>query len=215
MSAREAILQRVRQANGKVSTAEDALAAWNALPRSYRCAAAGSPRDVPSLLEDRLRDYGAKVLRSGCREVGVSVHSLLTQRGMRRMLIPAGMPDKWLPEGFDFVLERAFTTMQLESFEGALTCATVAIAETGTVVLQGVPGQGRRAMSLVPDYHLCLLRVEDVVATVPEAFALLQATACLSTTFISGPSATADIEMTRIQGVHGPRVLDILLIESS
>jgi L-lactate dehydrogenase complex protein LldG len=90
--------------------------------------------------------------------------------------------------------------------------STIAIAETGTVVLQSVVGQGRRAVTLVPDYHLCVVRVEDVVETVPEAFERLQATAGVATTFVSGPSATADIEMTRIKGVHGPRFLDIILV---
>jgi len=94
-----------------------------------------------------------------------------------------------------------------------MTGATLAIAETGTVVLQSVAGQGRRAVTLVPDYHLCLVRVDDVVETMPEAMERLQAMATLATTFVSGPSATADIEMTRIKGVHGPRFLDVILIQ--
>ena len=93
-----------------------------------------------------------------------------------------------------------------------MTGATLAIAETGTIVLQNVPGQGRRAPTLVPDYHLCVVRAGDVVETVPEAMAKLAASASLATTFVSGPSATADIEMTRIKGVHGPRFLDVILI---
>jgi L-lactate dehydrogenase complex protein LldG len=91
----------------------------------------------------------------------------------------------------------------------------VAIAETGTLVLQNVPGQGRRILSLVPDYHLCVVLASQIVATVPEAFARLAATSTLPTTFISGPSATADIEMTRIKGVHGPRFLDVVIVEDS
>ena len=98
-------------------------------------------------------------------------------------------------------------------FDGVITGATLAIAETGTVVLQSVAGQGRRAVTLVPDYHLCVVRVGDVVETVPEAMERLQATAELATTFVSGPSATADIEMTRIKGVHGPRFLDVILVD--
>ena len=98
-------------------------------------------------------------------------------------------------------------------FDGVMTASTLAIAETGTIVLQNVAGQGRRAVTLVPDYHLCVVELEDVVETVPEAMARLQTTAALATTFISGPSATADIEMTRIKGVHGPRFLDVILVE--
>jgi L-lactate dehydrogenase complex protein LldG len=93
-----------------------------------------------------------------------------------------------------------------------MTASTVAIAETGTVILQNVPGQGRRAVTLVPDYHLCVVNAADVVETVPEAMDRLRGTEELTTTFFSGPSATADIEMTRIKGVHGPRHLDVILI---
>jgi len=102
--------------------------------------------------------------------------------------------------------------MQLDKLDGVLTGCTVAIAETGSIVLQNAAAQGRRALSLVPDYHLCVVFASQVVETVPECFARLDATANLPTTFFSGPSATADIEMTRIKGVHGPRYLDVLLV---
>ena len=133
------------------------------------------------------------------------------------MLLPKGFAAEFLPSGFDFVTDggepqAVLTAKELDEFDGVMTGATVAIAETGTVVLQNVAGQGRRAVTLVPDYHLCVVRVEDVVETVPEAIGLLQATAGLATTFVSGPSATADIEMTRIKGVHGPRFLDVILV---
>jgi len=129
------------------------------------------------------------------------------------MVIPAGLAAEWLPAGFDFVVDEGLSAAELDGFEGVMTGSTVAIAETGTVVLQNVLGQGRRAATLVPDYHLCVVRVEDVVETVPEAMSRLQATAGLATTFFSGPSATADIEMTRIKGVHGPRFLDVIVME--
>ena len=119
---------------------------------------------------------------------------------------------EWLPEGVEFAVDQGFAASVLDEFEGVLTGATVAIAETGTVVLQNVAGQGRRAVTLIPDYHLCLVRREDVVETVAEAIGRIRNTAGLATTFISGPSATADIEMTRIKGVHGPRFMDVILI---
>jgi L-lactate dehydrogenase complex protein LldG len=109
-------------------------------------------------------------------------------------------------------MDECMTPAELDQVDGVITGSTVAIAETGTVVLQNVPGQGRRAATLVPDYHLCLVSADDVVETAPEAIARIHATATLSTTFVSGPSATADIEMTRIKGVHGPRFLDVILI---
>jgi L-lactate dehydrogenase complex protein LldG len=113
------------------------------------------------------------------------------------------------------VVDAGFDNAELNAFEGVLTLAMLAIAETGTVVLQNTAGQGRRAATLVPDYHCCIVQEADVVETVPEAMARLQATATLATTFVSGPSATADIEMTRIKGVHGPRFLDVILVAES
>ena len=131
--------------------------------------------------------------------------------------MPVGLPVAWLPassgeSGVEFVADEELSAAELDGVDGVMTGATLAIAETGTVVLQNVAGQGRRATTLVPDYHLCVVDTKDVVETVPEAMARLQETAALATTFVSGPSATADIEMTRIKGVHGPRFLDVILI---
>jgi L-lactate dehydrogenase complex protein LldG len=170
------------------------------------------------LLEDRLRDYDAHVVRANGAEVAASVAAMLMERGKRRMLFPEGFAAEFLPGGFDFVTdggepEAVLTAEEMDDFDGVLTGATLAIAETGTIVLQNVAGQGRRAVTLVPDYHLCVVQVENVVETVPEAIARLQTTAKLATTFVSGPSATADIEMTRIKGVHGPRCLDVILVD--
>ncbi len=128
------------------------------------------------------------------------------------MLVPAGFPEGWLPDGFAYRRDEELAAAELDACSGVVTTCTLGIAETGTIVLQSVPGQGRRALSLVPDYHLCVVQAELVLATVPEAMAALRATASLPTTFISGPSATADIEMTRIKGVHGPRFLDAILV---
>lgn len=213
MSARDAILGRIQKSNGHATTREQAHAGWNDLARLYDVAARRDSEPMLELLEDRLRDYDATVVRCGTNEVAGNIAVLLTTRAKQRMLVPPGLPAEWLPSGFEFVEDAGFTAAELDPFEGVLTGASVAIAETGTVVLQNVPGQGRRALSLVPDYHLCVVKVEDVVDSVPEAMARLQATASLATTFVSGPSATADIEMTRIKGVHGPRFLDVLLVQ--
>jgi L-lactate dehydrogenase complex protein LldG len=166
------------------------------------------------LLEDRLRDYDATVVRAKAGAIGSEMGRILAERGKRRLVVPAGLVEvlgESLPAGFEFVVDHGLTTLELDGFEGVVTASTVAIAETGTIVLQNVPGQGRRAPTLVPDYHLCIVRTADVVETVPEAMARLGPTASLATTFVSGPSATADIEMTRIKGVHGPRFLDVIL----
>jgi L-lactate dehydrogenase complex protein LldG len=129
------------------------------------------------------------------------------------MVIPDGVPASWLPDGFSFESAAKFDNYQLDRVDGVLTGCTVAIAETGSIVLQHASAQGPRILSLVPDYHLCVVFANQVVETVPESFAHLEGTSSLPTTFFSGPSATADIEMTRIKGVHGPRFLDVVLVE--
>ncbi|MGD0442522.1 MAG: LUD domain-containing protein [Edaphobacter sp.] len=211
-SARAEVLRRIRSALGRVANAEDARAGWDAVERNYRRGATRSREAVMELLEDRLRDYDARVVRVGHADVASSVKGMLGERKGRRMVMPAGLKAEWLPVGVEFVVDDGLLAGELDAVDGVMTGATLAIAETGTVVLQNVAGQGRRAVTLVPDYHLCVVRVEDVVETVPEAMARLQATAGLATTFVSGPSATADIEMTRIKGVHGPRFLDVILV---
>lgn len=216
VSSREEVLRRIRSAI-RDTPASDALAinlAWEALPRNYKRIASLEREAMLEMLEDRLRDYDASVMRAKSGEISVAIAKILAQRGKRRVVIPAGLSEalvETLPAGFDFVVDEGMTSAELDGFDGVLTTSTLAIAETGTIVLQNVPGQGRRAPTLIPDYHLCVVRAADVVETVPEAMARLQATAQLATTFVSGPSATADIEMTRIKGVHGPRFLDVIL----
>lgn len=216
VSSREEVLRRIRSAI-RDTPASDALAinlAWEALPRNYKRIASLEREAMLAMLEDRLRDYDASVMRAKSGEISVAIAKILAQRGKRRVVIPAGLSEalvETLPAGFDFVVDEGMTSAELDGFDGVLTTSTLAIAETGTIVLQNVPGQGRRAPTLIPDYHLCVVRAADVVETVPEAMARLQATAQLATTFVSGPSATADIEMTRIKGVHGPRFLDVIL----
>jgi L-lactate dehydrogenase complex protein LldG len=216
VSSREEVLRRIRAAIGSPSSDVAAIdSEWAAVPRSYKRVASHEREAILEMLEDRLRDYDATVVRAKAGEVGAAIGRILTVRGTQRLVVPAGLPEALgepLPAGFEFVVDEGFTPAELDGFEGVLTASTVAIAETGTIVLQNVPGQGRRSPTLVPDYHLCVVRASDVVETVPEAMARLQATSSLATTFISGPSATADIEMTRIKGVHGPRFLDVILV---
>jgi L-lactate dehydrogenase complex protein LldG len=211
-SAREEILRRVCAATGGPSTAETVLQHWRAIPRSYRRHGLLQDDAVVRLFTRRLEDYDATVVRCDEAEVAQHMAARLAAQGKQRLLVADGLAAEWLPAGFEFVVDQGSPARVLDAFEGIVTGSTVAIAETGTVVLQNVPGQGRRAATLVPDYHLCLVRIEDVVETVPEAFDRICNASGLATTFVSGPSATADIEMTRIKGVHGPRVLDVLLI---
>jgi L-lactate dehydrogenase complex protein LldG len=212
-SARAEILRRIRAAKGGASDADAASSEWEGLARGYRRSASLERVAVIELLEDRLRDYDAHVARVARVNVAAQVASMLEARGKRRMVVPAGLAVEWLPAGFEFVVDEGMSAAELNEVDGVMTGSTVAIAETGSVVLQNVAGQGRRAATLVPDYHLCVVRVEDVVETVAEGMERLAPTAELTTTFFSGPSATADIEMTRIKGVHGPRFLDVIVVD--
>jgi L-lactate dehydrogenase complex protein LldG len=216
-NSRDEVLRRVRVALG--GEAEHAAAIgveWERLPRGYRRTASLGRAEILEVVEDRLRDYDAQVFRVAEGMVAEAIGRTLGERGWRRLVVPVGLAE-WvgerLPDGFDFVVDTGLAAAELDGFDGVVTGSTVAIAETGTIVLQNVPGQGRRAATLVPDYHLCVVRATDVVETVPEAMDRLGLTAELATTFVSGPSATADIEMTRIKGVHGPRFLDVILVE--
>jgi L-lactate dehydrogenase complex protein LldG len=211
-SARTEVLRRIREAKGGVASAEAVRAGWSAIERRYRRGAARSREAILELLVDRLRDYDAHVVRALHIDMRTAALRMMVEREVRRMVVPVGLAAEWLPTGFEFVVDEGLPATELDTVDGVMTGATLAIAETGTVVLQNVAGQGRRAVTLVPDYHLCVVRVEDVVETVPEAMERLQETAGLATTFVSGPSATADIEMTRIKGVHGPRFLDVILV---
>jgi len=217
MSSRERILGSVRGAldvAGLRVVSEEAIAAeYAAIPRGYAQGSALSRHDVLELFVDRLVDYDAGVYRVQESAIATTVAEILDKRGKAGLAVPRGLPAAWLPVSFTFGEADLFTAAQLDQVEGILSGCTLGIAETGSIVLQNAPAQGPRILSLVPDYHLCVVYASQVVATVPEAFARLEATSKLPTTFISGPSATADIEMTRIKGVHGPRFLDVVLVE--
>jgi L-lactate dehydrogenase complex protein LldG len=212
ITSKAEILRRIRAANDLRSSEESARSAWQNLPRTYNRAATLQPEAILTLFEDRLRDYDATVSRTTLHDLPEAIAAALTTRAKQAIVIPAGFPSEWLPDAFTFTPDESLNPTQLDTFDAVLTASMLAIAETGTVVLQTLPSQGRRALTLVPDYHLCIVCAENIVETVPQAFARLQSTASLATTFISGPSATADIEMTRIKGVHGPRILDVLLL---
>lgn len=209
--SREAILARIRSSVGPDRPA-DASAERAALPRNYRRAGTLDPEARLHMLIERLRDYDANVVHASAADVPQTVAEILTQHQQRKVIVADGFPPELLPVNFRFLHERDADLQDLNDCDGIITVCTVAIAFTGSIVLTHGKGEGARRLTLVPDRHLCILRAEQVVETVPEAFDRLAPYATHPLTFISGPSATADIEMTRIRGVHGPRFLDVVLV---
>lgn len=164
------------------------------------------------LLAERLVDYRAAVRRCAPDDIPATVAAALRDRGARRVVAPAGIPAGWLDlaDGVELVPDDPpLASAELDVVDGVVTACAVAVAETGTVVLDAGPGQGRRAVTLVPDYHLVIVLADQVVGSVPAAVARLDPHRPL--TWISGPSATSDIELDRVEGVHGPRNLEVIL----
>ncbi|HEY8300592.1 MAG TPA: LUD domain-containing protein [Jatrophihabitans sp.] len=191
MTARDAVLARIRQALADRPAAPP-------IPRDYTGLQGAGDLD---LFAERVADYRATVFRSA------SVDAVLADRGIARIVVPAGLPAHLVP-GIDTVTEPV-DLATLDEIDAVVTTCAVAIAMTGTIVLDAGPGMGPRALSLVPDYHLLVVRPDQIVTGVPDALERLDPTRPL--TWISGPSATSDIELDRVEGVHGPRTLDILI----
>ncbi|RKS75469.1 L-lactate dehydrogenase complex protein LldG [Motilibacter peucedani] len=209
MSARDEVLARVRLALGDGQPQVT-------VPRDYRRAGeVVLPHDeLLSLLEERVVDYRAAVTRASSATLSAVVAERLARHRVRRLVVPPGTPGAWL--GGTDLDERLtddppLSATELDAVDGVVTGCAVAVAETGTLVLDAGPAQGRRILTLVPDYHLLVVRGDQVVAQVPDALARLDARRPL--TWISGPSATSDIELNRVEGVHGPRTLDVVLVD--
>ncbi len=197
MSSRDVVLGRVRQALA-------AGAGPVQVPRAYRRGAAKADLD---LLVERLVDYKAHVRRSD--DVAGTIAGIA---GTGTLVVPPGLPEGWLPATVTPLVDTGLAADVVAAADGVVTAAAVAVAETGTIVLDGSPDQGRRIISLLPDLHICVVRRDQVVASVPEAVARLDPRRPL--TWISGPSATSDIELNRVEGVHGPRNLHVILLEA-
>jgi L-lactate dehydrogenase complex protein LldG len=206
-TAREDILNRVRTAQQMVADLP--------ISREYRRTGSLEAEDRLHLLIDRLLDYDATVHRCEASQIPLSVAGILRANGKSGLLIPPGLPPGWLPSGFDFVKDDLLSYEDIDSSQGVLTGCAGAIALTGTIVLRHSAGEGRRALTLIPDYHLCVVFEDQVVETVAQGIDNLATFATHPITTVSGPSATADIEMTRVKGVHGPRTLEVLLVAGS
>ncbi|MFJ8849979.1 lactate utilization protein C [Streptomyces sp. NPDC102437] len=203
--ARETVLGRIKDALS-LAPAPDV-----AVPRAYRTGRTLPDDERLALFTDRLVDYKATVHTCTADRTAELVAEVLRERGARRIGVPAGLDARWL-EAFDGEVQQDSADIPapgLDALDGVVTASAVSCAETGTIFLDGSPDQGRRALSLVPDLHVCVVDLSTVETGVPEAVARLVPQR--PTTLISGPSATSDIELERVEGVHGPRTLAVVI----
>jgi L-lactate dehydrogenase complex protein LldG len=214
VSAREEVLARIAEAHRAAPPADLPYAA---IERTYRTTSTLDQEALVELFVDRLLDYKALVRRTTREALPATVAEALRERGITSLVVPAGVDVAWLTETdarmvTDPGAAGSLTVDALDRVDGVLTRCALAIAATGTLVLDGSAGQGRRVVSLIPDYHLCVVEADQVCADVPQAIAQLDPVR--PTTMISGPSATSDIELNRVEGVHGPRTLEVVVVGS-
>ncbi len=205
-TAKDVILARIRKA---IANAPEPPP----IPHDFR---EQDERDRSAILEDfidRLIDYKAIVTRTDDANLPQIIADACLQQGIIRLVVAADLPTRWIPANVTALRDDPpLTYANLDESSAVLTGCTLAIAQTGTIILDGGASQGRRALSLIPDLHLCVVRAEQVVGLVPEAIARLSERSIRPITLISGPSATSDIELSRVEGVHGPRTLQVFLV---
>jgi L-lactate dehydrogenase complex protein LldG len=207
-AAREVVMRRIRDALGSASLAPEEV------PRAYRHAGEPVDFDPVERFVEVVADYDATVHRVDEAGLSGALAEVCRARGAARLAVPVEAP--WAVDGVELVRDDPpLGPRDLDALDGVLTGCATAIAQTGTIVLDGAGQSGRRAITLVPDLHLCVVRAEQVVPAVPDAIAAVDDAVRdgRPVTFVSGPSATADIELIRVQGVHGPRTLDVFLVE--
>ncbi|HEY1714505.1 MAG TPA: lactate utilization protein C [Solirubrobacteraceae bacterium] len=210
--ARDEILSRIRAALDDVPAPETATDV--AVARDYRQAGERSREQLVEHLAERIADYAAEVRRVTAAELGDAVTAACAERGLRRIAIPPGLPAGWRPRDVEVIEDVELSAAELDRVDGAVTGCAAAIAETGTLVLDASPICGRRALTLVPDHHICIVLAGQVVELVPEAIAAVAPAVRdgrRPITLVSGPSASSDIELSRVEGVHGPRDLLVLI----
>lgn len=206
--ARTAVLERIRTVS---SVSINRSQAYESLPRNYIQRGTLDDDARVRLMIERLREYDAEVVVCRPDELPATIAAELKRSGRRSFAAPTGLRKDWLADGFDWKIDDGLETSEIERADGVVTAAFCGVADSGTIVLHHGPQEGRRILTLLPDWHLCVLFASQIVETLPEYFARCQQTPPL-VTWISGPSATADIEMTRIKGVHGPRSLVVILV---
>ena len=212
------MLERIQAALHDVSGDEQSEELHGA--RNYRHNDIASDEERIERFIERVADYKAVVHHVHEHDVPAKIADCCTARSLRRLVVPGDLPSAWLPAGIEMLSDAAIplTYEQLDSSDGVLTGCAVGIAQTGTIVLDGGSMQGRRVLTLLPDYALCVSWEEQIVNLVPEAIRQLEDTVRTRRqplTFISGPSATSDIELSRVEGVHGPRILEVLVVQKT
>lgn len=211
-SSRDQVLARIRAATATVALdTRDRPSAQANLVREYVRKGRLSSQARIALLVERLRDYDAEVSESTPLTLTASIRERLASSGRGHFAAPAGLPSDWMVPGYDWKIDDGLSYEKIEKVDGVVTGAFCAVAESGTIILHHSRVEGRRVLTLLPDWHLCILNTSQIVETLPEYFARVEQPPAL-VTWISGPSATADIEMTRIKGVHGPRHLNVILV---
>lgn len=212
--SRRKILEHVRAATRSTAKSPGELAeGYSNLPREYVRSGRMTGAERVALMIERLREYDADVVETTPEGLAAAIAAQLKASGRHTFVAPAGLPAAWMAEGFDWKIDRELTAAEIETSEGVVTGSFCGIADSGTIVLHHTAVEGRRVLTLLPDWHLCILYASQVVETLPEYFGRCEQAPALAT-YISGPSATADIEMTRIKGVHGPRFLNVILVHN-
>jgi L-lactate dehydrogenase complex protein LldG len=184
--------------------------------RAYRESGVRTPEAVVDLFCERVADYQAEVLRISPESVASRIGEVAAAHGGSRFGIPTGLRTEWRPPGYELVTDTSLDTAGFDSLGGAITGCTAAIAETGTIILAAGPETGRRALTLIPDLHICVVDRSQIVELVPEGLrrtGVIVRAESRPITLVSGPSATSDIELSRVEGVHGPRHLVVLVVD--
>ena len=214
MTARQEVLARIAEAHRAAPPPE---LAYGQIARDYRTSSDLDHHELTERLIDRLIDYKALVRRCSRDDLSATISAALADRGATSVVVPAGLDGTWLALVSSTIRIDGsapgdqLSVAEVDATDGVITTCATAVAETGTLILDGAAGMGRRMITLIPDYHLCIVLPDQICADVPQALTRLDATRPL--TMISGPSATSDIELNRVEGVHGPRTLEVIIVE--
>lgn len=214
--AKDIILSRTRHALRDVP--HDERQEDVPVERGYRKQDEASREEIVDRFAEYVAEYEATVHRVDEKDLSGAITEALERRGVEKLIVPSDLPEEWLPDGVELLKESSdnhLSNDELDGSDGVLTGCALGIAQTGTIVLDSGQAQGRRAVTLLPDYHLCVVKEAQIVGLVPEAIEKLEdavRSGGRAVTFISGPSATSDIELERVEGVHGPRTLEVLIV---